>query len=59
MVGVYRCNPNTIIKVKVNNLGNANVSVKQNVEPKFNFIATAGIPKTCNHVDFGLIANIG
>lgn len=59
IVGVYRCNPNTIMKVKVNHLGTLNVSVKHTAETKFNVVGTASIPKTVEHVDLGLIANIG
>lgn len=47
------------MKVKVNNLGNTNISLKQNVESKFTVTATAAINKDFKNPEFGLIANIG
>jgi hypothetical protein len=55
----YRCNPDTVIKAKVNTCGVFSASVKQAFEKKFTVVGSAEIPSDFNAVKFGINATLG
>jgi len=56
---VYKCNPDTTIKVKANSCGIVNASVKQQFEKKFAVVGSAEVPSDFNAVKFGINATLG
>jgi hypothetical protein len=56
---VYKCNPDTTIKVKATSCGVISASVKQQFEKKFSVIGSAEVPSDFNNVKFGLNAILG
>jgi len=59
LASVYKCNPDTVIKVKVNTCGVLSASVKQAFEKKFSVVGSAEIPSDFNTVKFGVNATLG
>jgi Eukaryotic porin len=59
LAAVYKCNPSTTIKVKANNGGLINASVKQQVDKKFVVVGTAEVPSTFKGIKFGVNATLG
>ncbi len=55
----YKCNPDTVIKVKANSSGVLSASVKQAFEKKFSVVGSAEIPSDFNNVKFGVNATLG
>jgi len=56
---VYKCNPDTSIKAKVNTNGVLSASVKQAFEKKFSVVGSAEVPSDFNSVKFGINATLG
>lgn len=56
---VYKCNPDTTIKVKANSCGVISASVKQQFEKKFAVVGSAEVPSDFNAVKFGINATLG
>jgi len=59
LASVYKCNPDTTIKVKATSSGVVSASVKQQFEKKFSVIGSAEVPSDFNNVKFGLNAILG
>jgi hypothetical protein len=56
----YACNPNTTVKVKVNNNGVINASVKQQLPMKFTVVGAAEVDtKNISAVNVGVTATLG
>jgi len=60
-IGVaYKCNANTALKVKVNNLGVVNMSVKQQLPSKLSVVGAAAVDvKKLDTFAFGVTATLG
>lgn len=56
---VYKCNPDTTIKVKADTNGVFAAALKQNFEKKFTVTGSAEIPSQLNTVKFGVNATLG
>jgi hypothetical protein len=56
---VYKCNPDTVIKVKANTCGIFSASVKQAFEKKFSVVGSAEVASDFNAVKFGVNATLG
>jgi len=56
---VYKCNPDTVIKVKATSGGVLSASVKQAFEKKFSVIGSVEVPSDFNNVKFGVNATLG
>ena len=59
LAAVYKCNPNTTIKVKAGSCGTLFGSVKQQLDKKFNVVGSAEVPSTLTNVKFGINATLG
>jgi len=59
LVAVYKCNPDTTIKVKATCCGAVSASVKQQFEKKFSVTGSAEVPTDFNNVKFGINAVLG
>jgi len=60
LAAVYKCNPDTTIKVKANCCGVVSASVKQQFEKKFSLVGSAEVPTAdFNNFKFGLNAVLG
>lgn len=59
LAAIYKCNPKTIIKVKVDNQFSLNASVKQSLEKKLTLTGTAAIPGSFDSVKLGVLASLG
>jgi hypothetical protein len=56
---VYKCNPETVIKVKANTCGVFSASVKQAFEKKFSVVGSAEVSSDFSAVKFGINATLG
>jgi len=56
---VYKCCPDTVMKVKATSCGVFSASVKQAFEKKFSVVGSAEIPSDFNAVKFGINATLG
>jgi len=56
---VYKCNPDTNVKVKVSSGGVLSASVKQAIDKKFSVIASAEVPSDFNTFKWGVNATLG
>jgi len=56
---VYKCNPDTTIKVKAHTSGVISASVKQQFEKKFSVVGSVEAPHDFNNVKFGINAVLG
>jgi len=56
---LYKCNPDTTIKVKATSAGVISASVKQQFEKKFAVVGSAEVPSDFNAVKFGINATLG
>jgi hypothetical protein len=56
---VYKCNPDTTIKVKAASSGVINASVKQIVDKKFSVTGSVEVPSTLSGFKFGVNAALG
>jgi hypothetical protein len=56
---VYKCCPDTTMKLKANSCGVISASVKQQFEKKFSLVGSAEVPSDFNNVKFGLNAVLG
>lgn len=61
LAAIYKCNPNTTIKVKADTSGTLDASVKQTFDKKFALTGTAQIPSATGFggLKFGLNATLG
>jgi len=59
LVSIYKCCPNTTVKVKADSTGVFSASIKQAFEKKFTVVGSAEIPSNFNSVKFGLNATLG
>jgi len=59
LAAVYKCNPDTTIKVKANCCGVLHASVKQQFEKKFAVVGSVEVPSDFNAVKFGINATLG
>jgi hypothetical protein len=57
--GVYKCNPDTVMKLKLSTNAGIAASVKQTIDKKFSVIGVADIPKTLDSIKFGVTASLG
>lgn len=57
--GVYKCNPDTSMKLKASSNAGVAVSIKQSFDKKFTVTAAAEVPKTFDNVKFGVAASLG
>lgn len=57
--GVYKCNPNTIMKLKLSDNAGIAASVKQTIDKKLVITGVADIPKTLDNVKFGVAVSLG
>lgn len=55
LVGAYRCNPNTTIKLKAGSCGTINASVKQNID-NFSVVSSVEVPAGFSNMKFGINA---
>lgn len=58
VASLYKCNPNTVVKVKASSSGVLSASVKQNFDKKFAVIAAAEAT-SLKDVKFGINATLG
>mmetsp|Transcript_20908 Transcript_20908/g.28767 ORF Transcript_20908/g.28767 Transcript_20908/m.28767 type:complete len:272 (-) Transcript_20908:252-1067(-) len=59
LASLYKCNPNTTLKVKADTKGLLSASVKQAFEKKFSVIVAAEVPTALNTVKLGVNATLG
>lgn len=59
LASVYKCNPETTIKVKASTTGVFYASVKQSLDKKFSVIGSAEVPSSLSSVKFGINATLG
>ena len=57
--GVYKCNPNTTLKLKGSSVGAVNLSVKQAVAKGFTAIAAAELPTSSSGFKLGINLTLG
>lgn len=57
--GLYKCNPQTAIKVKASTNAGLNFSLKQTFDKKFVVTGAAEIPKSYDNIKFGVAASLG
>ena len=57
--GVYKCNPDTVLKLKLSNTSGIAASVKQTFDKKLVITGVADIPQTLDNVKFGVAASLG
>jgi len=56
---VYKCCPNTTVKVKADTSGIFAASIKQLCDKKFSVVGSAEVPSTLTNIKFGLNATLG
>jgi hypothetical protein len=56
---LYKCSPNTTVKMKAGTNGVANASVKHSFDKKFSVVAAAEVPVSLKTAKFGLTATLG
>ncbi len=59
LVGAYKCNPNTVIKLRASTDGTLTSSVKQQLEGNCCVTGSVGIPVSLKCINFGLSATLG
>lgn len=59
LASVYKCNPDTTIKVKAATTGVFYASIKQAFDKKFSVVGSAEIPSSLSSVKFGINATLG
>ena len=59
LASAYKCNPDTLIKVKANSVGIFSASVKQSLDKKFSVTGCAEFPSSFNSVRVGVNATLG
>lgn len=57
--GVYKCNPDTIMKLKASNSAGVALSIKQSLDKKFSITGVADVPITLDSAKFGVTASLG
>jgi len=58
-LGLYKCNPDTIVKVKADTKLGLGVSVKQHFEKKLSLTGVVEVPHSFDSAKFGLAINLG
>ena len=59
LAGVYNCNANTALKLKLSTKAGLSASVKQSFDKKLNVVVAAEVPKTHDSVKVGVAVTLG